>query len=363
MIVPKQAYQCGPGPWGELEYYFTFLEAPEETINLLPIPSEVSAWRFVGLSAEEIRNLFIKAGLQDAHLAALLEEKRWSAAGEVVTVYPPREVVFALTPAQRGAIYRVLAQWRENIQHREPAVIENGNVREWFRDSGLREEVLAAIENLAYPIGRALVFSDVAYVLGEIREEKEQRALMKALTRTRTMILRMRLSERSNLRELEDYWTVGAKYKDTAPMMRSVVQTPGVELLDVVHLLPPTARKLLYTYPTLAMGLEGRFPDCHWTCANFFNYNAADRFLDANGAMARFRESLDPVPAPYRFGDTIMLMKGTQVFHNCIFIADDIVYTKNGTRIQDPWILMKFGDMLARHQQGGEFAIQGYRER
>ena len=45
----KQIHRCAPGPWGDLEYYVTFLEAPEHFVPDWPDPGTETFWRFVDL--------------------------------------------------------------------------------------------------------------------------------------------------------------------------------------------------------------------------------------------------------------------------------------------------------------------------
>jgi hypothetical protein len=54
-----------------------------------------------------------------------------------------------------------------------------------------------------------------------------------------------------------------------------------------------------------------------------------------------------PVISDPRFGDIAMLVKrdGT-IIHSCVFIADNIVYTKNGASATVPWVLMALPELL-----------------
>ncbi|MCB1234364.1 MAG: hypothetical protein KDM91_04780, partial [Verrucomicrobiae bacterium] len=261
----KQVYQANPGPWGDLEYYYTYLEAPDSLIDLVAVPSQQTVWRFMGKTPEEVKALFNDLQLDDRLLAELVERSIWYINDEEVRVHPTADAIVNLPMPARQSIFAVLRQWEENPFHRAPVIIESANVREWFADTGLSPEVAGTIESLSYKMGRSLAFSDVPYVLGKITTDAEERSFMKALTRTRSLILRLKVSPQMDFEQVADYWTAGYKNKDILPILESVLRTQGVERLDVAHLLPPTPRKHLYTYPPLSAGMSGRYPDCFWT--------------------------------------------------------------------------------------------------
>jgi len=362
---PKQVHQCRPGPWGELEYHFTFLEAPDSLVELMSVPSQQPVWRFMNKTAEEVKSVIRESGLSDALQSELIERSIWYHDEGEIRVHPRAELIPAIPTPARRVIYAELRRWDENPFHRAPVVIESGNVRQFFEGAGLSEPVLVAIEQVAYPLGGSLCFSDVAWVLGKVATDAEERRFLKALTRTRSLILRLRVTPESDIRELSEYWTAGFKHKDVLPILESILRTRGVDHLDVVHLLPPTPRKHLYTFPPLSAGLSGKFPDCFWTSLNFFEFWPKDRFHDEAAAVAHIRQEYGPVEPPYGFGDLVLLSNPEtgRTFHSFVYIADDIVYTKNGQNLLRPWILVKQEDLLARYRTGGELTIGGWRRK
>ena len=56
------------------------------------------------------------------------------------------------------------------------------------------------------------------------------------------------------------------------------------------------------------------------------------------------------IAAPSQYGDVLLLMNEKQeVKHSAVFIADDIVFTKNGNNYRQPWMLMRIPDLLATY--------------
>ena len=79
--------------------------------------------------------------------------------------------------------------------------------------------------------------------------------------------LRSRLAPDSDLVALSDYWTGRSRKKDILPILESVAETAGVRKIDIAHLLPSLARKLLYTYPDVSLMAKGSLPDCQFLLA------------------------------------------------------------------------------------------------
>jgi hypothetical protein len=118
-------------------------------------------------------------------------------------------------------------------------------------------------------------------------------------------------------------------------------------MLDVAHLLPRLARMLLYTYP-LPSSTDGPKRDCHWTSLNFLNLETDDRFLDQAIVKKTIETDYYVVPGEMTFGDVLLFFKpDNTLVHSCVYIADNIVFTKNGTSFAMPWILMTLPDVQA----------------
>ena len=55
------------------------------------------------------------------------------------------------------------------------------------------------------------------------------------------------------------------------------------------------------------------------------------------------------------FGDVIFLQNESgALVHSAVYIADDIVFTKNGSGLNQPWIYMKMEDMLPFYRAPNE---------
>lgn len=360
--VSGKVYECKPGPWGALKYYYIYLEAPAQFTARFPMPNSVPKWCFEGLALPDLKALFTRAGLPDALQQYLLDPKRTLVENGVITVFPPLPDLEAMTMNQREVIYRELAKSDFNEYHKNPVLITGGSITEWLKDSRLSPEIMDAISKLTYRRGNILAFSDLSAVLNYAKDDKEARDFFKTVTRTRTMILRLSVKEDTDIQQLASYWTGRNRFKDIEPILLSAKETEDVAAIDIIHLLPSMARRYLYTYPPMELAMMGRMPDCHWTSLNFFNHFARQYFLDTRLAAAHVLENYDRVSPAYEYGDVLMFLDSQgQAIHSCVYIADDIVYTKNGENLVSPWLLMKLDDVKSIYFPENEGAIQGFR--
>ena len=260
-------------------------------------------------------------------------------------------------------LYRELRKYPKNRFHHSPVIIESGQVRDWFSESDVSEEILTFIEKLSYRIGDQLAFSDLPAVLTRIHVDKEERKLLQALTRTRSLIVRLRVGEDTDFESLKEYWTAGYRSRDILPLLESIAYLEGVEYFDLAHLLPPTPRKYLYTFPSRALGIDGLYPDSFWTSLNFFHYLPSGEFADENVALAHIVANFEQVRGDFQFGDLLLFRDSRtgRALHSCTYVADDIVYTKDGRSVLRPFVLAKLGDLNARYGSDRSVGIEVWR--
>jgi hypothetical protein len=220
---------------------------------------------------------------------------------------------------------------------------------------------------MSYLRGETIAFSDISAILNYAESDSEARAIFKAFTRTRALMVKMELGEESNLDGLLNYWTlgIGLRRKDIEPLMQSIIDTNGVESLPLSHVLPSLVRKLLYTYPGMDLARNGTFPDCHWTSLNFFNFEPHQYLLDSRLATSQVLENFEPVEAPLQYGDILFFLSNTtgDAFHSCVYLADDLVFTKNGRNVLSPWVIMKLDDVKKIYLYKGDGRVQAFRRR
>lgn len=363
----SNVFYAEPGPWGKLRCSYIYLEAPKSLIDNFPIPNTTPRWSFPGELEPQLADFFRRASLSEALISVLLSEQLMVRENGIVHVFPPLPDLEALTPESRAIIYTELSKHPVNEFCAAPILIVGQSVQEWYRTSKLRPELISKIEQMCYKRGETTAFSDVSAILNYAESDSEARAIFKAFTRTRALLVKIELDHNTNVEELVNYWTLGSDTwrKDIEPFVQSIIDTDGAETSPLSHLLPPLVRKLMYTYPGLDLAKHGLLPDCHWTSLNFFNYDPHQYFSDSRLAARAVMENFDPVEPPYKYGDVLFFMNNVtgDAYHSCVYLADRIVFTKNGYNLLSPWLLMKLDDVEKIYLYQGDGRIQGYRRK
>jgi hypothetical protein len=364
-----KVFEANQGPWGKLLCAYVYLEAPQSLIEEFPLPSPTPRWTFPLSFKSNLPEFFSKAGLPRSLVDLLMEDKRLvvEANGQFLHVLPPPEELENISPESRAIIYAELAKYPENEYHADPVLIIGTTVEEWYKGSKLRPELIGKIKKLSYMRGETTAFSDIPLLLNYAQSDSEARAIFKACTRTRNLMIRLKLDKTSNAEEIIKYWSfgVGIRRKDLEPLIQSVIELDGVDDIGISHILPALPRKLLYTYPGLDMAKHGIMPDCHWTSLNFFNFEPHEYLLDARLATSQVLEQFIPVEPPYQFGDVLFFLDNDtgDAFHSCVHLADNIVYTKNGRNILSPWVIMRLEDVKKVYLYKGNGRVQGFRRK
>ncbi|MEQ1861928.1 MAG: hypothetical protein ABMA13_18570 [Chthoniobacteraceae bacterium] len=338
--------QCKPGPWGRIEYRTIYLEAPEWLIEKFPLPGTQPRFCFASADEEEVRRFLTEAGVETAMVSRWLDDPRCQVLDGFLATFPSATDVESLSGRARSIIYPELAKVPLNEFFHDPIFVSGSSVEEWLRGSSMPPEIVALIAKLTYLEGDALIFSNLSTLISHAQSEAEARSWLKDITRTKALIASLRIGPDDDIKAVAEYWTAGRRRKDMLPLLESIAHTPDGGQLDLMHLLPAQARKLLYTYPSPDMALLGQNTNCHWTSLNFFNFAAQNIYLDLKLAATGVLANYSPIPTAAELGDVIFFLDaGGDAFHSCVYVADNLVYTKNGDNPIAPWILTTIEDV------------------
>lgn len=332
--------------WGVLKEETLMLERPAEAFRDAA-PQEIR-WVFGGLSFGELPPLFRTCGLTEAQQARLLDEHRWQSTPAGVVVRPPLEVVRDMNAGTRRRLYDVLSQTAENIPQRFPYVFR-GPLAGWLAGSQLSAGLLREVQEMTYTKGEVSVFADLPYF--QLTASNEVRELARAVSRVPAILLGLELNGASDLERLKRYWLSPSEQAEMEPLLGSLARVPGGTTVSVASLLPPVPRLLLYSYPQPRANFP-RNPDCVWSSMNFFNEEPDNRFADEQFTGAALNNEYHRVPAADALGDIILLHQSTadggmKLIHMCVHVANDVVFTKNGGDMYQPWVLMRLQDVKA----------------
>jgi hypothetical protein len=352
-----------PGPWGELEYTPITLEPPADSVERFAA-ADTGTWYFRDTTGEQLPGVLRSAGLTEAQVRAMVRACAPDPEGNGVTVRPDPDTLAAISYDARSALYTWLARDPRNPQS-EPFRHHIGGAP-WLADSGLPGRTVALLRTYFYRRGEWEAFSDISAVLPEIPEAEDRAKMFRALASQAALNVRLRVRPDSDLPALIEYWGRGHRERDIGPLLESLAKVPGGDTVGVSQLLPAFARARLNTFPprvNLDGSVRGVF-DCHWTSLNFWNAMPENRFTEPPIAAHEFETAYREVERPTQFGDVILLTNAAgQGIHSAVYIAGDVVFTKNGVSIAAPWIFMRLGDVVTYYEMDGAVKQVTYRRR
>jgi hypothetical protein len=277
------------------------------------------------------------AGLDEDQQRALAAGK-WQPTPEGVSVTPPPEVIVGLAPPARAALYSVLARYPQNA-HNGAVSFPPETLDARIAESGLQPATIDLFKRMLYRQGSNLFFADDRTLLPMIRDPQERRRAAVLLSRQETYIVRLKIDRQTDVDRLVQYWGGQRRTKDIEPLLESLVKVPGGFALDLVHLLPAIPRRRLYTYPRAGRDEE---KNCHWSSFNFYGETPDDRLIEVPVARHELETQYRQVSEP-RFGDVVVLVdrETSGVVHSAVYLADDLVFTKNGFGATQPWLYMQ----------------------
>jgi hypothetical protein len=357
----EASWMARPGPWGELEVHTVYLAPPDALLAAVAKPNSVTRWTFEQTTEQSVRALLVRMGVSAGTVTRLFSSGRFQANGHTVALHPEVEDLKSLSPEVRSALYIELAKSAANEYQREPVYILGGNIDEWLMDAELNEEQRTLFRQLVWRRGEAIVFSDIAALLTLAKNSEEVLKVFRTVTRVRSLIVELKLPLKTDRQQFMQYWAADQVDAPRLTFINAIISRRAPQAVDITHFLPSLIRQRAYTFPEMELGLKGRFPDCHWTSLNFFNITPKDYFLDTRLAAAHLLENYAAVDAPYHFGDVLCFIENGEGLHTCVYIADDIVLTKNGDSILAPWALMTIADVQSIYRQTSSTRVQGYR--
>jgi hypothetical protein len=351
------------GEWGQLEMLPIVISPPLELVptNLDPIPPRAQ-WLFPKATAAELRAWLSDAGFPRDQLDPLLAGAQPMPRIEGLLLSPEWSVVKSLPPQVRSRIYVALASVDLN-QAQANAARFYGTADEWLSNSLVSPRSLEIVRPLIYADGAFQLFADTEVARAEIGDPQEVRRLDKMMLRDKTLVVRLRVPDRSKLDQVIGYWGFGGRRTDIRPLLESMAVLGPDASVDVAHLLPPFARQHLYRYPqvTLEDLAKPSLVNCFWTAMNFFNAAPYDeRFLDLNFTMARLRRDYYLVHDQFQLGDLVVFYDaGGMPYHAAVYLADGLVFGKNGSSPLAPWTIMPL-DRVAGYFPASAAGRMGY---
>lgn len=336
------------GIWGDLQESDIRLEQPLEYVGFEKTTDKGPFWSFGTLTEPSVRELLISSGCTVDQAEKLLRT-RMSGTGAVFMLQPDEATLLSLSPETRSKLYLALAQNPANRFQASPYYVRNGDVEALFAGhQNISRKAISTMKKLLYTRNGFTYFSDPELVLKELGSDQERLGYLQVLTGQNAVLARLLVHPDTDIDKPMIYWALsmpGVLHKDLAPLLQAEKREPHGGSISMLYLLPPLARQKLYTTPSPPVEGE-KMPDCHWTALNFFNRTIDPRMSDNAFASRFINENFYEVAKPGIAGDLVLLVNPAgQVVHSAVYLAHDIVFTKNGINFAQPWIMMHIGDM------------------
>jgi hypothetical protein len=364
-----QAKLGNPGAWGQLLYVNVMIDIPDEFVILPPSDQPPVRWFFKNYSKEKVIELLESADITQAQIDNLLPDSAWKSEDNDTWLTPGDELILSLSPDSRSRIYSILVAYPENNDQMDPVWFQPETLDKQLNESGLAESSIKLLKSLLYRNSSPLLlFADKDTAMHQIAGDAEKRLFIKTISRKATLMARLKIDADSDVEAMAGYWGVGGRRKDVLPLISSIQRLEGGLNMSVVYLMPQFIRNHLYMYPFPSTDPQAPKQDCFWSAFNAMNSQTDDRFSDLQFAGQTLIKDYYNIAQPSQLGDLVFLSGAdNQAMHAAVYIADDIVFTKNGFHCTQPWILMHLKDMVetyaARLPAGKQLSVLYYRRK
>jgi hypothetical protein len=335
-------YSAGAGPWGRLTLAPIVISPPLEYVaadwGRETGPDE---WFFPGTPVEVMETFLAASGLSPEQIRSIRATARPDPRTKGLIVRPDPEMVRSFSPEVRARLYLELGKTSLNFDQANAFRFYGSSIEQWLGRGMISARTREIVEPLIYRDGGYLLFADPEIVRSQVKDIEELRRLAKALLREATMVVKVTVNDEEEAARLAEYWGRGGRKTDLRPLLESVVSSAPDHTIDIVHLLPQFARNYIYRYPRLTTADLNKplIANCLWTALNFFNSKPDDRFLDVNTALNTLRRDYFIVEHGFQLGDIIAFLDANgNLFHVAVYLADDLVFSKNGTSPVAPWV-------------------------
>jgi hypothetical protein len=338
------------GAWGDLQEWDIRIEQPQEYSGFDRTSADGPFWSFGAMTPEAVHGLLIASGCTEEQSAKLLAE-RIQGTGAIVILKPDCEIILNLSPEVRSKLYLLLAQNPSNRFQKAPYFIPKGDVGKFFENHHSSDgKAKRLMKRLLYERNGFTYFSDPETVIKELNSDKERCDFIRSLTSQNALLAELLIRSGSDIDKPLNYWALsmpGVLLKNLKPLVEAQKRLPHGGSFSLLYALPPMARDRLFTSPLPPKDGDLKMPDCHWTVLNFFSQTPDPRMSDNDFAGHYITDHYYEIAQPGIAGDLVLLLNASGgVIHSAVYLADDVVFTKNGICYAQPWILMHQDDLV-----------------
>lgn len=335
------------GVWGDLELVPYIIQPTNEFLmkeinadELFKTFQSSNRWIFKGATLKDISMLFLQAGLSKETCEKLLEHTTAVPDGKGFITTPPDAIVWSFTPEIRAKLYPLIGKYGDNVMYSYPVCYNSADREEWFYHSSLSEELMKKILPLVYTEKGICYISDIHLILPLLCSEDDRISLLQTLYRTKALDAYLKIEEGMEVTKITDYWGNLGRADSIKPILEHVSNQSGGGKININELLPAIPQNRLNTYSSMEE-YETDYKDCHWTTLNFFNDYPDERYYNLTDLFSLIHMISKPLKnTQLKFGDIVTIFdENNEVTHSCIYIADQVVLTKNGMGNLKPFVI------------------------
>ncbi len=357
-------------PWGSLDTRTLMISPPPEYVPKEDGPIQPARWHFASYTPERLSKVLNDAGVPRADAAELLLRAKPDDLEPGLLVEPGSALLRRIAPAARATLYAELAKNPINFDQTSAYYFyagHGGSIDDWLDPDVISPRMRAITDPLIYRIGDFLYLADIEVVREASGGGPEFQTLVRRLLRQSAVVASLGIDDPGDLDQVTEYWGRGGRQTDIRPLLESVAQEGASESIDLAELLPELPRRLLYRYPKVTMAdlAKPQLANCFWTALNFFNDEPDDRYLDVGNAMKALREDYFLVHDHQQLGDIVVFSSHEMnVFHVAVYLADDLVFTKNGAFSLAPWTILPIDRLKGPYVgHAGDWVVTYYRRK
>jgi hypothetical protein len=351
--------------WGHLTITPIVITPPLEYIPTDAGPITPPQWHFAASVAPRFGDMLIAAGLTIDDVEMLRETARPDPGGGVV-VAPDQTLLRSLSPDVRARLYAALSKNSLNFDQLSAFRFHGRSIDEWLGPD-VAPDVRKLVEPLIYRDDDFLFLADLQSVRSQLGTGPAFQRLLKRLLAQATVQVSVNVDEPSDVDDLAEYWGRGGRKVDIRPVLEAAANNKVSHAVDITYLLPDLPRLLLYHYQKISLndleksGLE----NCFWTALNFFNDDPDDRYLDQKFALSRLQQDYYIVQDELQLGDIVAVSdQHLNIFHVAVYLAQDLVFTKNGYFNLAPWTIEPMDRLKAHYiEHRDDWRVTYYRRR
>lgn len=327
-----------PGAPGAIVLEPRLLEQPPGHVGLEACGRFAFQWVFPSMNAEASIAELREGGLT---VQTLAEVGVVSCLPSGCTVVPTRRFVETISPTVRQRLYAVLGRHAENPTLGQPyrRPLRFGS---WSNAPGLSTRARQLLHALSWRDDTHEWFADEPLLCEALTDPREKLRMIEVLRTRYGLSASISITPTTDFAALGRWWSRGTHAELVADRLGEALRSP-TRTLAVRDLLPPFPRARLDTFPRVG---EPAY-DCFWSALRFFDPSPDQTLPGTEGFSANLSARFTEVSlSSMVFGDVMVFFDASGVpIHAMNFIANDLVFTKNGGSFRRPWVFQQLSEV------------------